>query len=281
MIKLFNANCIDVIFSNIKPESIDLVVTSPPYDDLREYNNSSTWNWYDFTSIANGLWKVIKKGGVVVWVVGDRTVKGSETGSSFKQALYFREIGFNLHDTMIYKKLIQPFYDSRWRRYKQEFEYMFIFSKGKPKPCNIIRDRVVKNPGRRVTKVMLKRRSHGGFRKECVNFIIGKYQARSNVWVYQAGVPSKHPAPFPEKLAKDHIITWSNEGDVVLDPMMGSGTTGKMAKMLNRDFIGIEIDKEYFGWAKERIDKAKNDYRLMQERKNHIQKILKITRKFV
>jgi len=257
-VELIHGDCREYLFA-CEPDSIDLTVTSPPYDNLRTYNNSSVWGWAEFSAIAAGLWRVTKPGGVVVWVVGDATVEGSETGTSFKQALYFKEIGFNLHDTMIYKKDTQPCHDPRNKRYKQYFEYMFILSKGKPKSYNEIQDVATKNAGKIIKKATT-RKPDGEMRKfteEGRIVRIKDFAARSNIWEYNTDKRRcGHPAIFPEQLAHDHIISWSNEGDTVFDPFMGSGTTGKMAKLLSRDFIGIEIDKEYFEIAKKRIEEA-------------------------
>ena len=256
--KLYNENCL-VVLKEIPNESIDLTITSPPYDNLRTYNGYS----FDFEKIANELYRVTKKGGVVVWVVGDATIKGSETGTFFEQALYFKKIGFNLHDTMIYEKTGIPFPSKT--RYLQCFEYMFIFSKGKPKTINLIEDRVNTTAGQV--------RNSRKYRTKTGDFINGSNKpikekgVRLNIWKYQTGqykstkdlIAFKHPAIFPEKLAEDHILSWSNEGDLVLDCFMGSGTTGKMCKLLNRNFIGIEISDEYFKIAKERINNANLD----------------------
>ena len=238
----------------IEPDSIDLTVTSPPYDNLRTYNNSSSWNWSVFTDIAAGLWRVTKPGGVVVWVVGDATVKGCETGTSFKQALFFKDCGFNLHDTMIYERSAMP---NKHNRYGQDFEYMFILFKGSPKTFNpIMVDCTYAGAGTSPT-----RRNKDGVLEGKGRRIIGEKKKKSNIWRFSAGLNKstkdsaahKHPAIFPEMLANDHIISWSNEGYTVFDPFLGSGTTGKMAKLLNRKFIGIEIDDEYFKIASERI----------------------------
>ena len=249
---LIHGDCREYLFT-CEPDSIDLTVTSPPYDNLRTYNNSSTWGWPEFAAIAAGLWRVTKPGGVVVWVVGDATIKGSETGTSFKQALYFKEVGFNLHDTMIYQKSTPPLTHNR---YEQNFEYMFALSKGKPNTFNGLREPRKYRDNR--TK-----KAFGRNKNDSVDIgYSSKYETRlrRNVWRYFTGggandkTASLHPAVFPEQLANDHIISWSNEGDTVFDPFMGSGTTGKMARQLNRDFIGIEIDKEYFEIAKQRIE---------------------------
>ena len=255
--KLIHGDCRGHLFT-CEPDSIDLTVTSPPYDNLRTYNNSSTWGWPEFSAVAAGLWRVTKPGGVVVWVVGDATIKGSETGTSFRQALYFKEIGFNLHDTMIYER--DSFQKPNHNRYWACFEYMFVFSKGKPSTSNMIKDRPNSQAGKTVSSKTV--RNQDGTTSKRNPVIIADYGKRKNVWAYSTGYGKGttdknayvHPAIFPEKLAHDHIISWSNEGDTVLDPMMGSGTTGKMAKFLNRDFIGIEIDKEYFEIAKKRIE---------------------------
>lgn len=233
---------------------VDLTVTSPPYDNLRTYKGSLEWNEAIWKQVIEKLYKITKDGGVVVWVVGDATIKGSETGTSFKQALYFKEMGFNLHDTMIYQKSKFSPYDPRNKRYKQQFEYMFVLSKRKPKTYNPINDIKNKYAGLKF-KGRHGRTNKDKIRKENNNYkILSEFQDRSNIWKYaQEGRQSKHPAPFPEQLAKDHIISWSNEYDIVFDPFMGSGTTGKMARLNCRDFIGIEKVDEYFEIARNRI----------------------------
>uniref|UniRef100_A0A6M3IST1 site-specific DNA-methyltransferase (cytosine-N(4)-specific) n=1 Tax=viral metagenome TaxID=1070528 RepID=A0A6M3IST1_9ZZZZ len=257
--KLIHGDCREYLFT-CEPDSIDLTVTSPPYDNLRTYNNSSTWGWAEFAAIAAGLWRVIKPGGVVVWVVGDATIKGSETGSSFKQALFFKECGFNLHDTMIFDK--DSFQKPNDKRYWSCFEYMFVFSKGSPNVGNMISDRKNSQAGKRVSSKTV--RNADGTTSKRKLMVISDFGKRKNIWAYSTGygkgssdkIAYGHPATFPEQLANDHILSWSNEGDTVFDPFMGSGTTGKMAKQLNRDFIGIEIDSEYFEIAKQRIEEA-------------------------
>lgn len=232
---------------------IDLTITSPPYDNLRKYNGFE-WNFED---LAQELFRITKDGGVVVWVVGDATINGSETGTSFKQALHFKDLGFNLHDTMIYKKNKVPVYDPRHHRYKNDFEYMFILSKGKPKTFNPIKDVPVKSMGKK-TRVQ-QRLPDGSFRRDRV-IRRGKWQARGVIWEYVTGledkVAYKHPAVFPEKLAEDHILTWSNPGDVVLDPFVGSGTTAKMSLLNGRNYVGIDISEEYCGIARKRVELA-------------------------
>jgi len=237
----------------IDPDSIDLTVTSPPYDNFRTYNNSSSWGWAEFSAVAAGLWRVTKPGGVVVWVVGDATIKGSETGTSFEQALAFKKMGFNLHDTMIYEKGVVAFPESV--RYNNKMEYMYVFSKGKPITFNGIKDHKNVSAGRKVTGY--DRTKEGGQKiRSGAGNIYPDNSLRGNVWKMwnqSRGEHTRHPATFPEQLAQDHIVTWSNEGDTVFDPFVGSGTTGKMAKQLNRKFIGVEIDTEYFKIASERI----------------------------
>ena len=244
--KIYNEDCLDTM-SEMKDNFIDLTVTSPPYDGLRKYNGYS----FDFERIAKELYRVTKDGGVVVWVVGDKTHKGSESGTSFRQALYFKECGFNLHDTMIYQKDSISFPETN--RYSQIFEYMFILSKGKPKTVNIIKDR--KNlhyNGRKKIKGNY-RTEEGETKRHNKQNLLKEYGSRFNIWRVSTGcnkstldkIAFKHPAIFPEKLCRDHIITWSNENDIVYDPFMGSGTTAKMARIINRSYIGSEISKEY------------------------------------
>ena len=243
---LFHGDCLEIM-PTLESGSIDLTVTSPPYDNLRTYNDSLEWGEHVWKPIIKELYRMTKQGGVVVWVVGDATVKGSETGTSFKQALWAMECGFNLHDTMIYEKAGTGACGSNYS-YWQTFEYMFVFSKGKPSTINRIEiDKPVCGGGSRIKK--------DGSRKKEKRNIDGKKQKLSNIWRFAVGGEGhvKHPAKFPLQLAHDHIISWSNEGDTVLDCFLGSGTTGKMAKQLNRNFIGIEKDAEYFAIAKERI----------------------------
>ncbi len=239
--------------------TIDLTVTSPPYDNLRTYAGTLDWSFAIFQQVANELYRITKDGGVVVWVVGDATIKGSETGTSFKQALYFKDVGFNLHDTMIWEKSTFSAVGALKIRYAPVFEYMFILVKGRLKTFNPIKDKKNKHFG---VKHHGTYRKTDGTTKEVVGKDKGKTVAefgqRHNVWqVNEEKVLNKlHPAVFPEQLANDHIISWSNENDLVFDPFMGSGTTGKMAKLNNRNFIGVEKVEEYFSIAKERIENA-------------------------
>ncbi len=248
-----------VMLAGLPDSCIDLTVTSPPYDNLRAYNGYS----WDFTTIATQLYRVTKPGGVVVWVVGDATINGSETGSSFRQALGFMEIGFNLHDTMIYQTDKPPMNDNR---YQACFEYMFVFSKGKVKTFNPIKEPM--------SLETIKRRKSGknagGYQRESDGNFDKPYSrprdiynvVRTNIWHIKSGfskqdpMASDHPAIFPEALARDHVISWSNAGDVILDPFMGSGTVAKMAKTLSRHFIGFEISEEYVTLAKKRVEYA-------------------------
>ena len=249
--KLLQGDCLELM-KNIPSESIDLTVTSPPYDNLRTYNgNIDQWDFDKFKDIAKELYRVTANGGVVVWVVADKTEKGSETGTSFRQALWFIECGFNLHDTMIWRKPnAMPQVDKT--RYTQCFEYMFIFSKGKPKTFNPI-----KTPCKYAGKFLKTTNKNHESIKSSHGNVVNKERIAFNIFDYVvAGTNYGHPAIFPEQLAEDHILSWSNEGDVVLDCFMGSGTTGKMAVLNNRNFIGIELDEVYFNIAKQRIDEA-------------------------
>jgi len=249
--KIINSECIEVM-KELPDNSIDLTITSPPYDNLRDYKGYT----FDFKGIAEQLFRITKEGGVIIWVVGDATIKGSETGTSFKQALYFKEIGFNLHDTMIYAK--RNYIPLTHNRYEQQFEYMFVFSKGKPQKVNL-----QKKDNKQVGKI-----KGGGFiqkpdgiRKRNKDTGVSSSSIKPNIFFYNIGnmcstkdkEAFKHPAIFPEKLAEDHIRSWSNEGDIILDPMCGSGTTCKMAILNKRNFIGIEISKEYCEIAENRL----------------------------
>ena len=258
MIDLRHGDCLELMKS-IPDGSVDLTVTSPPYDNLRTYNgNIDQWNFDKFKDIAKELYRVTAKGGVIVWIVNDATIKGSETGNSFKQALYFKECGFNLHDTMIWEKPTFTATGSLKVRYAPVFEYMFVLSKGNPKSFNPIKDKENKHFG--IVSYGTVRTGNGETKKLSKSCEIKRFGQRHNVWHMSPCYSSKercgHPAPFPEQLAQDHIISWSNEGDTVLDCFMGSGTTGVACINTGRKFIGFELDKQYFNIAKQRIDAA-------------------------
>jgi site-specific DNA-methyltransferase (adenine-specific) len=241
------------LMRDIPDNYVDLTVTSPPYDNMRQYKGYS----FDFENIAKQLFRVTAVGGVVVWVVGDETYKEEETGTSFKQALYLKEIGFKLHDTMIWNKGGFSAVGSLQTRYAPVFEYMFIFVKGKIKTFNPLKDRPNKNAGRRITGT--NRLSNGDMRPmSSVGQIIKDYGQRFNIWEINPDRNKKqdHPAPFPIEIPNDHILSWSNPNDVVLDCFMGSGTTGVACKNLGRSFIGIEIAEEYFKLASKRIEET-------------------------
>jgi DNA modification methylase len=248
--KIYTENCLDTM-AKMDDNFIDLTVTSPPYDGLRTYNGYS----FDFESVAKELFRITKDGGVVVWIVGDATIKGSESGTSFKQALFFKEIGFNLLDTMIWNKGTFTAVGALTSMYAPVFEYMFVVTKGKAKTFNPIKDKKNKTFGKK---------HHGTIRQKdgstkplnAIGKKINQYGQRYNIWEIS---PEKrnnhrlHPAMFPEQLANDHILSWSNENDLVYDPFMGSGTTAKMAILNNRNYIGSEISKDYVEIANKRL----------------------------
>ena len=256
--KIYNMDCVEGM--KLLPDcSVDLTVTSPPYDNLRMYKGYS----FDFDAVATELFRVTKDGGVVVWVINDATIKGSETGTSFRQALRFKEIGFKLHDSMIYAKDSCPYPETT--RYYPGFEYMFVLVKGKIKTVHLIADKPNKQVGDKITGT--ERKADGTIKyMSAVQKNTGRkvkpYGVRSNIWHFGMGYMKstqdkcayRHPAIFPEKLAHDHIVSWSNPGDLILDPFMGSGTTAKMARLTGRDYIGFEISKEYCDIAEERLE---------------------------
>ncbi len=244
--KIYNENCLKTM-AKMPDCFVDLTVTSPPYDNLREYKGYS----FDFESIAKELYRVTKAGGVVVWNVNDSKTNGNKSLTSFKQALYFQSIGFFVHDVMIWEKC--TFSSPIKNMYHNIFEYMFILSKGKPKHFNPIIDRKNKKAGAKTTTTF--READGSTSKRSLK-TVGEYGKRFNIWQINEvknNTYGKHVAPFPEQLANDHIISWSNENDLVYDCFMGSGTTAKMALLNNRKFIGSEISDEYCKIAETRI----------------------------
>jgi site-specific DNA-methyltransferase (adenine-specific) len=258
--KIINDDCISVL-KNFEENCIDFTLTSPPYDNLRNYNGYN----FDFENIAKQIFRVTKQGGVLVWVTNDATINGSETGTSFNQVLFFKSLGFNIHDTMIFKKR-NPIPQIYRKRYSNEFEFMFVLSKGVVKthnpimiPCEhaglVLDNTTYKNYSKNLQK-----------RTKFANPVKDK-KIKGNIWEYVVGKKKEdqeakeHPAPFPCQLAEDHILSWTNKNDVVLDPMCGSGTTCKIAKKLSRNFIGIDMSKEYCQIAKHRTSgKIEEEY---------------------
>ena len=271
-IDIYNEDCRDTMQRMLKEDvKVDLVITSPPYNNLRTYNHSSTWNFDIFKEIAKLLYDITADGGIVVWVVGDATINGSETGTSFKQALYFMECGFKLHDTMLFEKNSSSFPAKRTgNRYTQIFEYMFVFSKGKPKTAHLICDK--ENKWKNFTNWGKNTNYNKDGELILTNNIkpVPEFSPRNNIWKYTVGFninEGKHPAVFPYQLAEDHLKTWSNEGDLVFDPFTGSGTTASAALCNNRRFIGCEIDKTYFSFIPNNIQKRYERWQKEQKKK--------------
>ena len=256
MLELNKIYCMDNVqgMKQLDNESVDLVVTSPPYDDLRNYNGFS----FDLQGMIAELYRIVKVGGVIVWIVSDATKDYSESGTSFRQALAFMGGGFGLFDTMIWCKDGGGAIGSNLC-YTQNFEYMFVFSKGKPKSVNLIYDKKNLSFGKKDGYLTGRRNANGEHKSEVRNHN-HEYSRRNNWWrlVPQAEEGSSfHPAVFPEILVRDHIISWSNECDVVLDPFMGSGTTAKVARALGRKYIGFEISQQYVDLANKRLQETK------------------------
>ncbi len=252
-----------ILLKDVNDGSIDCVITSPPYGDIRTYGTDTKMKYdCEWESIISQLVRVIKKGGVIIWVVGDQVVKGSESGESFRQALHFMELGMNLHDTMIYKKNSSQFPSAlKGNRYTQIFEYMFVFSKGKPTTAHLLADKPNAWAGWKGFGKM-KQRERNGELKEIDRRAVAEFSPRTNIWKYATGknysasddFASEHPAIFPEGLVGDHILTWTNKGDIVLDPFNGSGTTTKMCRLLDRKYIGIDINADYCSIANKRLN---------------------------
>jgi site-specific DNA-methyltransferase (adenine-specific) len=292
--KIICSDCVEFA-KRIPDNSIDMVLTSPPYDNLRNYNRQNTFNFETFKQLSLELYRVLKEGATIVWIVSDSTINGSETGTSFKQALYFKEIGFGLFDTMIYEKNGVSTPDMN--RYYQTFEYMFVLVKptgGKedkenrktknciiPKTFNPLCDRKNKHTS------SWGRQSHrdinGNLIQSKERIFCKEYGKRFNVWRYDTGMKCTtndniaylHPALMPEKLAEDHILSWSNENDLVFDPFMGGGTTAKMCLKHNRNFLGCDIAEEYCNIARERVKlfqtKIEEDRRKLDEEKRRLE----------
>lgn len=253
--KITEGDCLDVI-RKFEAESVDMVLTSPPYDNLRSYKGYV----FPFENIARELFRVLKPGRVVVWVVGDATIDGSETGTAFRQALFFKEIGFNIHDTMIFRKK-NPIPQIYRKRYNNEFEYMFVFSKGPVETHNPIMVDCL-HAGLELNGTTYKNYSKTEQKRSKMAKPVKNRKIKGNIWEYVVGKnledqdAKEHPAPFPCALARDHILSWTNRGEIVLDPMCGSGTTCRAAKQLERKFIGIDISEDYCRIARKRVNET-------------------------
>lgn len=238
------------VMKTMPADSIDLVVTSPPYDELRDYKSYV----FNFEGMAKGLFRVIKKGGVLVWVVGDKINKGNRSLTSFRQALFFQDVGFNAHDVMIYRKKNTPF--MRSNAYTNCYEFMFVFSKGSPKTFNPLKTKTI----RQGQEMLPFNKKADGINKKTLGELKPE-KTMTNIWEYAVGlhgstsdkIAFQHPAVFPEKLAEDHILSWTKKEDVIFDPMCGSGTTCKMAAINKRHYIGCDISKEYVELSKKRL----------------------------
>ncbi len=249
---IYTSDCIDFM-KKMDANCVDLTVTSPPYDELRNYNGYK----FEFESIADNLYRVTKNGGVVVWVVGDKIKKGSKSLTGFRQAIYFQKIGFTVHDIMIYKKKNTPF--MRTNGYTNCFEFMFVLSKGKPKTFNPLKEKTV----RQGYEMLPHNKGADGVNKKILKELKSE-KTKTNIWEYAVGlngstsdkIAFKHPAVFPEKLAEDHILSWTNSGDLVFDPMVGSGTTCKMALLNDRKYLGCDISEEYVNLTKKRLEQT-------------------------
>ena len=247
--QVYVADCVNFM-QKMPPECIDLTVTSPPYDELRDYKGYS----FNFEAIATELFRITKPGGVVVWVVGDK-INGGRTLTSFRQGIFFQEIGFNMHDVMIYQKKNTPF--MRSNAYTNAYEFMFVLSKGKPKVFNPLMEKTA----RKGYEMVVHNKGPDAVNKKVLKEL-KKEKTKTNIWRYAVGlhgttsdkVAFNHPAVFPEKLAGDHILSWTNKGDLVFDPMCGSGTTCKMALVNDRNYIGVDISSEYVNIAKKRLE---------------------------
>jgi site-specific DNA-methyltransferase (adenine-specific) len=255
--QIIEGNCVEIM-KNFDDEVIDLTVTSPPYDDLRNYKGFI----FPFKDITKELFRITKKGGVVVWVVNDATIDGSETGTSFIHALHFKEIGFNLHDTMIFRK-INPIPQIYRKRYNNEFEFMFVFSKGPVKTHNPLMVNCL-HAGLELNGTTYKNFSKNEQIREKMAKPVKDKKIRGNIWEYVVGKKQEdqeakdHPAPFPCGLVRDHIWSWTIPGEIVFDPMCGSGTTARVALEIGRKFIGIDISPEYCKIARQRIKLIEN-----------------------
>lgn len=258
MNKINKEDCIKFM-KKLPDNCVDLTVTSPPYDDLRDYENELVWNYNTFRKVARELYRITKKGGVVVWVIGDKTEKGNKSLTSFKQALYFQEVGFNIYDVIIYEKAGSG--PPHPNRYFNSFEYMFVMSKDKPKTINLLKDKKNSCAGMKTFGNITRREKDGSLTNKGRK-TISEFGVRTNIWRYNNGkgfstkdkIAYEHPATFPEKLAEDHIKSWSNEGDIVFDPFGGSGTTAKASIELGRKWIYVEKVEKYCDIAKIRLE---------------------------
>ena len=259
--RIINCDCLDGM-RQLPDECIPMVLTSCPYDNIREYGG----NTFNFEPIAAELYRITMPGGVVVWIVQDQVKDGGFTGSSFRQALHFQELGFALHNTIIMRAINGRL--PQRVRYTPQSHFAFVFSKGRPRYVNLIRDRRNKYAGHR-KKHWFARQKNGTKTRGKSGKVVPPFGERGDVWTYVVGrnhttkdkEAFEHPALMAEAMATDHILSWSRPGDLVFDPMCGSGTTCKMALIHNRRYLGMEIHKDYWEIAVRRLAKAKEEHR--------------------
>lgn len=256
--KIINDDCIKFM-KKLQDNCIDLTITSPPYDDLRDYENKLVWDYSIFKKVAKELYRITTDGGVLIWVIGDKTDKGNKSLTSYKHALYFQEIGFNIYDVIIYEKSGSG--PPHPNRYFNTFEYMFVMTKGKPKTVNLLKDKKNSCAGMSTFSDITRREKDGTLTNKGKK-VINTYGVRTNIWRYNNGkgfsskdpLAYEHPATFPEKLVEDHIKSWSNKGDIVFDPFGGSGTTAKVSIEQERRWIYVEKVEKYCDIARQRIE---------------------------
>ncbi len=251
--KIICGDCVEVLKS-IPDNSIDLVVTSPPYDGIRKYNGFS----FNLHSTGKELFRVLKDGGIIAMVIQDQTKNFGKSLTSFKTIIDWCEnVGFKLFETIIYKKHGA---EGAWwtKRFRVDHEYIPIFLKGE-RPAYFNKE-PLKIPSKHGGKTMTgcATRLTNGKTLKSKRVFINPMKCRGTLWDYTTcgdgtRLKHQHPATFPDKIPVDFIRCFCPKNGIVLDPFIGSGTTALAAIQLNRNYIGIDISKEYCELAKKRI----------------------------
>jgi hypothetical protein len=253
------------ILSRIPAGSIPLTLFSPPYDGIRDYGK----NWsLDYKTLGRLLFGATCDGGVCAVVIGDGTKDFAKSLTTFRWAVdWVDNTGWRLFECCIYSRHGNP--GAWWtQRFRVDHEYILIFFKGDRLRC--FDKTALMIPSKHAGKVYsgTDRLTNGGFKKiepKAVNDL----KCRGTIWGYATSnsegnrTKLEHPATFPDRLADDLIHCFSKPGDLVFDPMCGSGTTCVMAAKAKRDYLGIEINPEYHSIAMKRIQaEVTNDVRL-------------------
>lgn len=240
--------------STLASDSVDLVLFSPPYDGVRDYRG----NWtLDLPALGSELLRVVKDGGFAVMVIADGTKNQRKSMTTFRTAVAWEDAGWSLFESVIYSRDGRP--GAWWAtRFRVDHEHILMFYKGK-RPRPVTHHDGLRVPSKHAGKKWTgtQRLTDGTLVKTSATVAADK--CRGTIWHYATSnsegnrTKAKHPATFPDALARDVILALSAPGDVVYDPMMGSGTSVVIAAQEGRRWLGNDFFAEYVEIAQQRL----------------------------